>query len=330
MQAKLNRVFGTVFFLWFCLLPAFNGSFWVNHAWGSEEYAAEFSVSPETLPADDPVLETSDTIPETGALVPEAVIDDNPLLETAADAERTATGAAGDDADDFDPDEEWYEPQNNTPALADPIEPFNRAMYHFNDKMYFWVLKPVAIGYNTVVPELVRVGVKNFFTNLTFPVRFTSSLLQADFKGVLRETGRFGINTTIGLIGFFDLATSLWGDIFPKDDADLGETFGIWGIGPGIYIVWPVFGPSSIRDTFATVGETFLYPPTYLHPWYVSPGVRSYQIVNDTSLRLGDYEALMGAAIDPYLSMRDVYIQYRAKKIENKRRKLSPPGPEEP
>jgi phospholipid-binding lipoprotein MlaA len=188
--------------------------------------------------------------------------------------------------------------------------------------MYFWVLKPVAIGYNTLVPEPVRVGVKNFFTNLAFPIRFTSSLLQADFKGVLRETGRFAVNTVWGLAGFLDPASTAE-DIFPKDEADLGETFGIWGIGPGIYIVWPVLGSSSLRDTFASVGEFFLYPPAYLRPWYVPSGVRAYHVVNDTSLRIGDYEALVGAAIDPYLAMRDVYNQYRFKKIENKRKKLT-------
>ena len=319
MQSRLNRFLCTAFFLWFCLLPAFDGSFWVNHAWASEEHILDLSASPETLSADNLVSETDDLGPET-------VRDDDSVSEEGASTGHTITDVADDDAYDFDQDEEWYETHGNVSIIADPIEPFNRAMYHFNDKMYYWVLKPVATGYKAVVPELMRVGVKNFFTNLAFPVRFTSSLLQADFKGALRETGRFTINTIWGLAGFLDPA-SISGNLFPKDDADLGETFGIWGIGQGIYIVWPVIGPSSLRDTFATVGEYFLYPLSYLNPWYASTGLRSYQIINDTSLRLGDYEALVGAAIDPYLSMRDVYTQYRTSKIENKRKKLASPEP---
>ena len=86
--------------------------------------------------------------------------------------------------------------------IADPLEPFNRAMFHFNDKLYFWVLKPVAQGYNKVVPEPARVGVKNFFSNLGFPIRFVSRLLQADFKGAAAEFGRFAVNTLWGVGGF--------------------------------------------------------------------------------------------------------------------------------
>jgi len=321
MRIKLNRFFWAVFFL--CLLPALGGSFWVTHAWGNEEYAAEFSVSSEALSVDELVSETDDLAPETAT-------DDDYVPEAPENADHPVTDVADDDAYDFDQDDEWYGAHsNNVPTLADPIEPFNRAMYHFNDKMYFWVLRPVAIGYNAVVPEMVRVGIKNFFTNLAFPIRFTSSLLQADFKGALQEVGRFTVNTICGFVGFLDPASAS-GDLFPKNEADLGETFGIWGIGQGIYIVWPVIGPSSLRDTFATVGEYFLYPLSYLHPWYAPTGLRSFQIINDTSLRLGDYEALIGAAIDPYLSVRDVYTQYGAKKIENKRKKLTSPEPERP
>ncbi|MDR2861891.1 MAG: VacJ family lipoprotein [Syntrophobacterales bacterium] len=310
MRARRFFLF-SVFFLGFCLLPSYDAPFLANHAWGAEEYAVEISAS---LPED--VLPSADLAPEAAA--GEAADHD------VAD---TAVAEAADEYEDdyFDEDEELYGVRSDIAPIADPIEPFNRAMHHFNDKMYFWVLKPVAIGYKTVVPELVRVGVKNFFTNLAFPLRFTSSLLQADFGGALRETGRFTINTVWGLAGFLDPA-SMSGDLFPKNDADLGETFGVWGIGPGIYIVWPVIGPSSLRDTFAFAGECFLYPPAYLQPWYTPAGVRSYQIINDTSLRIGDYEALIGAAIDPYLAARDAYNQYRAKKIENKRKKLTSPA----
>lgn len=202
-------------------------------------------------------------------------------------------------------------------TIADPLEPFNRAMYHFNDKLYFWMLKPVAQGYSKVVPEPARVSVKNFFANLIFPIRFLSCLLQADFSGAATEFGRFGINTIWGIGGLMDPAASKELDL-RKQDTDLGLTLASYGVGHGFYIVWPVLGPSSPRDSIDIVGESFLYPVSYITPWYAWLGVRSYQEVNSTSLKIGDYESLKDAAIDPYVALRDAYIQYRLKKIKGR------------
>jgi phospholipid-binding lipoprotein MlaA len=204
--------------------------------------------------------------------------------------------------------------------IADPLEPFNRAMYHFNDKLYFWMLKPVAQGYSKVVPEPARVSVKNFFANLGFPIRFLSCLLQADFSGAATEFGRFGINTVWGIGGFMDPAAGKELDL-RKQDTDLGLTLASYGVGHGFYIVWPVLGPSSPRDSIDIVGESFLYPVSYITPWYAWLGVRSYQEVNSTSLKIGDYESLKDAAIDPYVALRDAYIQYRLKKIKGRNAK---------
>jgi len=204
--------------------------------------------------------------------------------------------------------------------IADPLEPFNRAMYHFNDKLYFWMLKPVAQGYSKVVPEPARVSVKNFFANLGFPIRFLSCLLQADFSGAATEFGRFGINTVWGIGGLMDPAAGKELDL-RKQDTDLGLTLASYGVGHGFYIVWPVLGPSSPRDSIDIVGESFLYPVSYITPWYAWLGVRSYQEVNSTSLKIGDYESLKDAAIDPYVALRDAYIQYRLKKIKGRNAK---------
>jgi phospholipid-binding lipoprotein MlaA len=204
--------------------------------------------------------------------------------------------------------------------IADPLEPFNRAMYHFNDKLYFWMLKPVAQGYNKVVPESARVSVRNFFSNLGFPIRFLSCLLQADFSGAATEAGRFSVNTIWGIGGLMDPAASKELDL-QKQDTDFGLTLASYGVGHGFYIVWPVWGPSSPRDSVEIVGEYFLYPVSYINPWYYWLGVRSWEEVNDTSLRIGDYESLKDSAIDPYVSMRDAYIQYRLKKVKRKNAK---------
>jgi phospholipid-binding lipoprotein MlaA len=203
------------------------------------------------------------------------------------------------------------------PEIADPLEPFNRAMYQFNDKLYFWVLKPVAEGYGRVVPEPARVGVDNFFQNLAFPIRFVNCLIQVNFRGAAEELGRFAINTIWGVGGFLDPASSKEIDL-AKQDEDFGQTLGTYGIGQGFYITWPIFGPSSPRDTVGLVGDTFLRPLTYVSPWYAGTGARAYGMVNDTSLRIGDYEALKGAAVDPYVAIRDAYVQYRLKKIQRK------------
>jgi len=200
-------------------------------------------------------------------------------------------------------------------TIADPIEPFNRAMHTFNDRLYFWLLKPASLGYNVVVPEPARISVKNFFTNLAYPARLVSCLLQTDFAGAAEETGRFAVNTIWGIGGLMDPAAG--GELkLQKQDADLGQTLGVYGVGHGFYIVWPVYGPSSPRDTLTLLGDNVLYPPSYISPWYVNRGVWAYEKLNYASLRIGDYESLIGAAIDPYIAIRDAYIQYRAKDVK--------------
>jgi phospholipid-binding lipoprotein MlaA len=201
--------------------------------------------------------------------------------------------------------------------IADPLEPFNRAMYHFNDKLYFWVLKPVAQGYGKVVPENARISVRNFFSNFSFPIRFVNCLLQANFEGAATELGRFTVNTIWGIGGILDPASS--NDIhLAKQDEDFGQTLGVYGLGQGFYINWPIFGPSSPRDTAGMVGDLFLHPFTYLTTWDVSVEARTHEKVNDTSLSIGDYESLKEAAIDPYIAIRDAYVQHRLKKVKEK------------
>ena len=210
--------------------------------------------------------------------------------------------------------------------IADPLEPFNRAMYHFNDKLYFWVLKPVAQGYRRVVPEEARVGVDNFFTNITFPIRFVNCLLQANFRGAASELGRFVINTVWGIGGLLDPA-SIQGINLSKQDEDFGQTLGVFGLGQGFYINWPILGPSSPRDTLGLTGDSFCTLFLILIPWDVSLGIRAYEKVNDTSLTIGDYESLKEAAIDPYVAIRDAYVQYRHKKVKDRGLRPEPSKP---
>jgi phospholipid-binding lipoprotein MlaA len=194
-------------------------------------------------------------------------------------------------------------------TIADPIEPVNRVVFEINDKVYFWALKPVAKGYNVVVPEPVRISVRNFFRNVAMPVRFVNSLFQGKFKGAGTELARFGINTTIGLVGFFDVAKSRF-DLDPSNE-DLGQTLGFYGMGGLMYIVWPLLGPSTVRDTIGLAGDTFLNPVSYIDPFEAAFGVRAFEQINKTSLELGTYEDLKAASLEPYIGVRDAYIQHR-------------------
>jgi phospholipid-binding lipoprotein MlaA len=233
-----------------------------------------------------------------------------------------------DDEEAIDEEEEGQEMGEVT--IADPLEFFNRAMFQFNDKLYFWVVKPVAQGYSKVVPETGRSSIKNFFSNLGFPKRFISCLFQADFSGAATELGRFVVNTVWGIGGLLDPAANK--DLsLQKQNADIGQTLGRYGLGHGFYVVWPVFGPSSLRDTIDIVGEHFQYPFTYTDPWYVGPSVRACESVNSASLRIGDYEALKEAAIDPYVALRNAYAQYRQKMVQKKEKGEAPaPDGEKP
>jgi phospholipid-binding lipoprotein MlaA len=202
-------------------------------------------------------------------------------------------------------------------TIADPLQPVNRAFFQFNDKFYFWLLKPVATGYNTVVPEDARIGVHNFFSNLATPVRLVNCLLQVNFKCVGTETFRFLLNSTFGLAGLLDPAKTEFN--VEKQDRDLGQTLGIWGIGPAFYINWPILGPSSLRDTVGYVGDLFLDPLTYTNiSVFINVGVRAYAQVNEASLTIGEYESLKESAIDPYIAVKDAYHQYRQNKISSK------------
>lgn len=204
--------------------------------------------------------------------------------------------------------------------IADPLEPVNRAFYTFNDKLYFWVMKPVAKGYNRVFPEPMRVSFNNFFSNIATPIRVVNAFLQADFKGAGTEVFRFVVNTTMGVFGFGDAGREVFG--VEKREADFGQTLGVYGLGPAFFINWPFLGPSDLRDSFGYAGDYFLDPVNYT-PFWTEVGAKGTDRVNSTSLMLGRYESLKRAALDPYISLRNAYHMYRLNQIkEGKRQSL--------
>lgn len=200
-------------------------------------------------------------------------------------------------------------------SIADPLRGFNRAMFTVNDRFYFWLLKPAATGYRAVTPVVVRKGIRNFFYNLAFPVRFVNCLLQAKGTEAGAEMDIFLINTTVGLLGFMQPAQDRFN--ITGAEEDLGQSLGTWTIGEGFYLVLPVLGPSTLRDTVGSVGDWFLDPTSYISSWEASLAVGGLETVNSASFRIGDYETLKEASLDPYVAMKDAYVKMRRERVAN-------------
>ena len=241
------------------------------------------------------------------------------LLASAGDSTLTTNPEEEDkndqnEAADVSDDDEYEDDDEDEISVPDPLSLWNKGMFHFNDKFYLWILKPVTKTYKAVVPELARIGVSNFFTNLTTPIRLTNCILQGKWQSAQAEVDRFLLNSIFGILGFGNPAKG-YPRLKPSDE-DLGQTLGAYGIGEGMYIVWPFLGPSTLRDSVGLLGDSFINPLSYVEPVEAAVGIYGYRIVNDTSFRLGDYESLKEAAIDPYEALRDAYIQYRKSKVE--------------
>lgn len=198
--------------------------------------------------------------------------------------------------------------------VADPLEPWNRMMYHVNDGLYFWVFKPIAQAYTDVTPEPARIGIRNFFHNLSTPVRLVNCLLQGKGDAAGAELDRFAINSTAGVLGFGDPAHDKWG--LQAAEEDLGQTLATYGFTDGFYIVWPIFGPSTVRDSVGMAGDQFLNPTRYVQPVETSITISAVKITNEGSFHIGEYEAFKAEAVEPYVAMRQAYIQYRKRKIQ--------------
>jgi len=273
------------------------------------------------MPCDPQVLsEIDDVASDTPAL------DKEPITvltqQNEAEAKESQEEASVDNTDFNEEAEEEVQ------QIPDPLAPVNKVMFHFNDKLYFWALKPVTQGYSYIVPEEFRTVFSNAYDNLWAPRRMLNHLLQLRFKPAGNELIRFFFNSIVGLAGLVDVARDSLG--IKKQEADFGQTLGHYGIGHGIYLVLPFVGPSSLRDGVGMAGDQFMHPLTYVS--YVSISdltsltpeettvIFAHEKVNDTSFRIGDYESFKESAIDPYVSMRDAFVQHRKMKVEESNR----------
>jgi phospholipid-binding lipoprotein MlaA len=232
-----------------------------------------------------------------------------PSMQVASFTDDSSEAAINNDFDLLE--EEFAEQMVEVP---DPLEPFNRTMFHVNDTLYFWIIKPVSLVYIGVVPDPARLGIRNFFNNITTPARLVNCLLQGKSEGADTELRRFAINTTCGILGFGDPALDQYG-LEPVRE-DLGQTLAVYGFGDGFYIVWPLLGPSTVRDSVGMAGNWFLSPISYMERTDVTIGISAIRFMNSSSFRVGEYETFKSMTVEPYIAMREAYIQYRAKQIQ--------------
>lgn len=196
------------------------------------------------------------------------------------------------------------------PKIYDPLEPLNRAIFVFNDKVYFWLLKPTKNAYSYILPSDIRLSIGNAFSNLAAPIRFLNNLLQGEFNDAGVVLSRFAINSTLGIFGFGDPAYVDF-DLEPRP-ADFGQTLGKWKIGDGFYLCLPFLGPSNVRDSVGFLGDVYMHPVPYLSQSFTFD--MTYLVtsrVNLLSISPDVYEELKRISLDPYVAARQGYYDYR-------------------
>jgi phospholipid-binding lipoprotein MlaA len=196
----------------------------------------------------------------------------------------------------------------------DPIEGFNRAMFAFNEGLDSAIVKPVATGYEAVLPSPIRTGVTNFFSNIEDVFIGVNNLLQGKVPEAFSDLGRVVINTTIGLLGVLDMASDAG---LEKHDEDFGQTFGRWGVGNGAYVVIPVFGPRTARDTVGLILDSAVDPVGDHKPKGTRNAALVLRLVNKRANLLAADKVVEEAALDKYSYMRDAYLQRRRNLIHD-------------
>ena len=204
--------------------------------------------------------------------------------------------------------------QNERVARIDPLEPMNRTVFTFNENLDQYVVKPAAEAYKFVLPDTVRRGMTNFFSNIGDIFVAANNLLQAKPKEAASDIGRFLVNSTIGILGFFDVATDLGLD---KHSEDFGQTLGVWGLSDGPYVVLPLFGPSTIRDTVGLAVDLktdFVLNSNQLNS-DERIGVTAVRVLDKRANLLDAGQLLEDAAFDKYSFLRDSYLQRRRNQV---------------
>ncbi len=205
-------------------------------------------------------------------------------------------------------------------GIKDPLEGFNRFSFLINDQLFRWIIKPTGEVYGFIIPVIIRKGIKNIAYNAAAPVRILNNLFQMKFVRSGSELLRFLVNTTLGIGGIFDVASTVClkqaaeekgpKTCLKKYNEDFGQTLGKYGFGTGFYMFLPLLGPTTVRDGFGQIFDTFLDPATYI------TGASIFIRFNNQSMHLEDYQRLTGMTIDPYALIRDMYVRLRKREIK--------------
>ncbi len=195
-------------------------------------------------------------------------------------------------------------------AGEDPLEPINRPIFVFNETLDRYLLRPAARGYDYVMPQTLQIGVGNFFDNMLDVNRAVNALLQGRWEGAYDSAGRVAVNSTLGVLGFFDVATSLG---IEQHKADFGETLAAWGLPSGPYVVVPLFGPRTVRSGTGTIVDTLASVPFYIDDARVTWSLFSLGLVHNRARLLESDQLISG---DRYIFIRDAYLQQRAARTQ--------------
>jgi phospholipid-binding lipoprotein MlaA len=214
----------------------------------------------------------------------------------------------------YDEELEFAEPQ-----IRDPFEPVNRVLFKFNDFVYIQIFDPVTTAYTWVLPDAAQSRLTNFFDNLKTPVRLAGNLLQGKMHAACVESGRFVVNTTIGLAGF-NRAADKFAVLEAPSKEDAGQALGAWGIASGPYLVLPIFGPSSPRDLVGRVIDRAVdplkFPLAQVDEWEYTAAYSVGGILVSSPQLLSRYYNLKETTLDPYVAMRNGYFQYREAAVQ--------------
>jgi len=276
------------------------------------------AVAPEASAATEAAASDTKTpadTPEPAAAAPAETIDYTPITSKNAPAWVVALSGPANaalrgstDTEAADPDVEEF----------DPWEPFNEKMFAFNYNLDKYVLKPIAQGYNFVVPDMFQTMIDNAFTNLRMPSRFVNKVLQWKLLDATKEMGRFLINSTLGIGGLFDVAKQEMG--LERQRADFGQTLGIWGAQPGPFLVLPFLPPMTVRDGIGYGVDGAMHPLYYYIPfWPDALAMKLGDTVNDRSLNLDLFQGIESSTVDLYSAVRNAYLQRRARMIKEGR-----------
>jgi phospholipid-binding lipoprotein MlaA len=206
----------------------------------------------------------------------------------------------------------------------DPWENWNRKVFSFNEQLDAKVLKPVATAYSNLVPHPVRLGIDNFFANAADAWSAINNFLQGKIEYGLQDVVRVSTNTVFGMGGFIDIASDFG---LEHHNEDFGQTLGVWGIGQGAYIVWPLFGPSSVRESFALPLDRAVSPALVINDGTAKYEITILQLINTRANLLGASKVLDDIALDKYTFVRDAYLQRRRSLVYDGDEPPSPPPP---